>query len=98
MSGNPRNSVVNEYCQTHDVPNLFIVGSPVFSTISGTPADGHDRDPELPNRRIYLAPEALVWVIHRRKRALTHREEKSSLTPIFRFKNFSSRRHVLEFV
>jgi gluconate 2-dehydrogenase alpha chain len=37
MGADRRNSVVNEYCQTHDVPNLFIVGSSVFPTMSGYP-------------------------------------------------------------
>jgi len=38
MGKDPRTSVVNEYCQAHDVPNLFIVGSSVFPTMSGYPA------------------------------------------------------------
>ena len=38
MGKEPGTSVVNEYCQTHDVPNLFIVGSSVFPTMSGYPA------------------------------------------------------------
>jgi gluconate 2-dehydrogenase alpha chain len=37
MGADPRRSVVNEYCQSHDVPNLFIVGSSVFPTMSGYP-------------------------------------------------------------
>jgi gluconate 2-dehydrogenase alpha chain len=37
MGTDPRNSVVNEFCQSHDVPNLFIVGSSVFPTMSGYP-------------------------------------------------------------
>jgi gluconate 2-dehydrogenase alpha chain len=37
MGANPKHSVVNEFCQTHDVPNLFIVGSSVFPTMSGYP-------------------------------------------------------------
>jgi gluconate 2-dehydrogenase alpha chain len=37
MGANPGDSVVNEYCQAHDVPNLFIVGSSVFPTMSGYP-------------------------------------------------------------
>jgi choline dehydrogenase-like flavoprotein len=35
MGSNPRNSVVNEFCQTHDVPNLFIADTSVFVTGSG---------------------------------------------------------------
>ncbi len=27
MGADPKNSVVNEFCQTHDLANLFIVGS-----------------------------------------------------------------------
>jgi gluconate 2-dehydrogenase alpha chain len=37
MGADPNNSVVNEFCQTHDAPNLFIVGSSVFPTMSGYP-------------------------------------------------------------
>jgi gluconate 2-dehydrogenase alpha chain len=37
MGADRRNSVVNEFCQSHDVPNLFIVGSSVFPTMSGYP-------------------------------------------------------------
>jgi gluconate 2-dehydrogenase alpha chain len=37
MGANSRSSVVNEYCQSHDCENLFIVGSSVFPTMSGYP-------------------------------------------------------------
>ena len=37
MGANPKNSVVNQYCQTHDIPNLFIVGASVFPTMAGYP-------------------------------------------------------------
>ncbi len=37
MGADRRRSVVNEYCQSHDVENLFIVGSSVFPTLSGYP-------------------------------------------------------------
>lgn len=37
MGADPKNSVVNEYCQSHDIPNLFIVGSSVFPTMAGYP-------------------------------------------------------------
>ncbi len=37
MGADPKISVVNENCQAHDVPNLFIVGSSVFPTMSGYP-------------------------------------------------------------
>ena len=37
MGENPRNSVVNKNCQTHDIENLFIVGSSVFPTMAGYP-------------------------------------------------------------
>ncbi len=37
MGADPKNSVVNDHCQTHDIPNLFIVGSSVFPTMSGYP-------------------------------------------------------------
>ena len=35
MGLNEKNSVVNKYCQTHDLHNLFIVDSSVFTTSSG---------------------------------------------------------------
>ncbi|HLY66349.1 MAG TPA: GMC family oxidoreductase [Chloroflexota bacterium] len=37
MGSDPARSVVNEYCQAHDVPNLFVVGSSVFPTMGGYP-------------------------------------------------------------
>jgi gluconate 2-dehydrogenase alpha chain len=37
MGSDPGRSVVNGWCQTHDVPNLFIVGAPVFPTLAGYP-------------------------------------------------------------
>lgn len=38
MGRDERKSVVNENCQSHDVPNLFIVGSSVFPSMAGYPA------------------------------------------------------------
>jgi choline dehydrogenase-like flavoprotein len=35
MGKDPNDSVVNEFCQTHDVPNLFICDTSVFVTGSG---------------------------------------------------------------
>ena len=35
MGDDPKKSVVNGYCQTHDVENLFVVGSSVFPSMSG---------------------------------------------------------------
>jgi gluconate 2-dehydrogenase alpha chain len=37
MGADAKNSVVNEFCQSHDVSNLFIVGSSVFPTMAGYP-------------------------------------------------------------
>jgi gluconate 2-dehydrogenase alpha chain len=37
MGADPKNSVVNGFCQSHDIPNLFVVGSSVFPTMSGYP-------------------------------------------------------------
>jgi choline dehydrogenase-like flavoprotein len=37
MGADAKNSIVNEYCQTHDVANLFIVGASVFPTMAGYP-------------------------------------------------------------
>ncbi|MGZ4031653.1 MAG: GMC oxidoreductase, partial [Tumebacillaceae bacterium] len=35
MGRDPQTSVVNEWCQTHDIPNLFICSASVFVTSSG---------------------------------------------------------------
>jgi len=35
MGNDPKTSVVNRYGQTWDVPNLFVVGSSTFPTMSG---------------------------------------------------------------
>ena len=35
MGLNKKNSVVNPYCQTHDIENLFIIDSSIFTTSSG---------------------------------------------------------------
>jgi gluconate 2-dehydrogenase alpha chain len=35
MGADPKTSVVNGYCQSHDVDNLFMVGSSVFPTMTG---------------------------------------------------------------
>jgi gluconate 2-dehydrogenase alpha chain len=37
MGDDPQISVVNGYCQSHDVPNLFVVGSSTFPTMAGYP-------------------------------------------------------------
>ena len=34
MGLNPRTSVVNAFCQSHDVPNLFVVDGSVFPSAS----------------------------------------------------------------
>jgi len=35
MGSDPSNSVVNRYGQTWDIPNLFVIGSSTFPTMSG---------------------------------------------------------------
>ncbi|MCK8827643.1 GMC family oxidoreductase [Natroniella acetigena] len=35
MGDDPSNSVVNGFCQSHDIPNLFICGASVFTTSGG---------------------------------------------------------------
>ncbi|MHB9093737.1 MAG: GMC family oxidoreductase [Eubacteriales bacterium] len=35
MGHNPRTSVVNEFCQSHDIPNLYICSASVFVTSGG---------------------------------------------------------------
>ena len=35
MGADPKTSVVNGYCQTHDIDNLFVVGASVFPTMAG---------------------------------------------------------------
>jgi gluconate 2-dehydrogenase alpha chain len=37
MGSDGRRSVVNGWCQSHDVPNLFIVGASTFPTLAGYP-------------------------------------------------------------
>lgn len=37
MGKDPNTSVVNEHCQVHDIPNLFVIGSSVFPTMAGYP-------------------------------------------------------------
>jgi gluconate 2-dehydrogenase alpha chain len=37
MGDDPATSVVNHLCQSHDVPNLFIVGASVFPTVTAYP-------------------------------------------------------------
>jgi choline dehydrogenase-like flavoprotein len=37
MGSDPKTSVVNDLCQSHDVPNLFVVGSAVFPTVTAYP-------------------------------------------------------------
>jgi gluconate 2-dehydrogenase alpha chain len=40
MGSNPRSSVVNRWCQVHDVPNLFVLGGSTFpSTTSKNPTE-----------------------------------------------------------
>ncbi len=34
MGDDPKTSVVNRHCQTHDVPNLFVVDASVFPSAS----------------------------------------------------------------
>jgi gluconate 2-dehydrogenase alpha chain len=38
MGSDAKTSVVNGYGQSHDVPNLFVLGASVFTTLSGYPA------------------------------------------------------------
>ena len=43
MGDDLKSSVVNGYCQAHDVEDLFLVGASVFLTVTGyaaTPTDG----------------------------------------------------------
>lgn len=37
MGASAKNSVVNQNCQSHDIPNLFVVGASVFPTMAGYP-------------------------------------------------------------
>jgi choline dehydrogenase-like flavoprotein len=32
MGDDPKNSVLNSFCQTHDIPNLFVFGGGCFVT------------------------------------------------------------------
>lgn len=38
MGSDPKSSVLNGYCQTHDVANLFVLGASSFTTVTGYPA------------------------------------------------------------
>ena len=38
MGADPKTSVVNGWCQAHDVPNLFVVGASAFPTLTAYPA------------------------------------------------------------
>ena len=35
MGNDPATSVVNRYCQSHELPNLFVMGGAVFPTYFG---------------------------------------------------------------
>ena len=35
MGNDPQTSVVNEFCQAHDIPNLFVCDTSVFVTGAG---------------------------------------------------------------
>ena len=55
MGGNPRDSVVNRYSQSWDVPNLFIVGSSTFPTM------GSGFNPTLTIQALaYLTADAII--------------------------------------
>ena len=54
MGGDPKNSVVNKYSQSWDIPNLFVVGSSTFPSMSGF-------NPTLTIQALaYMTSEAIV--------------------------------------
>ena len=54
MGSDPKNSVVNKYGQTWDIPNLFVIGSSTFPTMSGF-------NPTLTIQALaYLSADAIV--------------------------------------
>lgn len=54
MGSNPKESVVNKYGQTWDIPNLFVIGSSTFPTSSGF-------NPTLPIQALaYMSAETVV--------------------------------------
>ena len=54
MGSDPKNSVVNKYSQSWDIPNLFVVGSSTFPTMSGF-------NPTLTIQAVaFLAADAIV--------------------------------------
>jgi choline dehydrogenase-like flavoprotein len=59
MSGDPKKGVVDSHCETHDVKNLFVCDTSVFSTSLGTP-------PMVPTASI--ATHTARYLIHERKR------------------------------
>jgi gluconate 2-dehydrogenase alpha chain len=55
MGSDPKSSVVNRYCQTWDLPNLFVVGSSTFPTM------GSGFNPTLTIQALaYLTADAIV--------------------------------------
>jgi len=56
MGSDPKTSVVNGYCQSHDIPNLFVVGASVLPTLMGLPGHGYDLRAFLPYGGIHHAP------------------------------------------
>jgi len=46
MCNDPRTSVVNRYGQSWDIPNLFVIGSSTFPTMSGF-MNSFDRRPQV---------------------------------------------------
>jgi len=54
MGSNPKDSVVNRYGQSWDIPNLFIAGGSIHPTISGF-------NPTLTMQALaYMAADAIV--------------------------------------
>ena len=55
MGSDPRQSVVNRDQQSHDHPNLFLLGSGVFPTSARVEPDPDDRRARAARRRSYSA-------------------------------------------
>ena len=42
MSANPKDGVLNSFCQTHDIPNLYVFGGNAFPSTGDKHPDADD--------------------------------------------------------
>jgi choline dehydrogenase-like flavoprotein len=77
MGADPKNSVVNENCQTHDVPNLFVVGASVFPSMSGYPPTATVA--ALSYRMAEFVLRQRHWFVSAKLRAPDHRKGRQDI-------------------